>query len=186
MKLRTKLKLFAFLIIAALAITLALVLIPPPAKTAMPGLTILDSRLQLTQCRISYGMEHRSDQHPLATTLRRKILVLKARLLHRPPPIFAGSVFGDTFTNSLTLVLTYNWNSNPTNLAVEMLDTATNHYRTLDHGHSWVSDQVTTVGSGIYAVQCPTPPPPGDYEFQILLGSNGPPVAKYKTTLNLK
>ena len=190
MKFCTRFKLFAVLALAAICITLAVVLVPPTAKPVIPGLTILDSRLHVDDCRISYGKSHSSIDdsrlHALVMDARQILIRFHARLFSQPRPVLLGSVRSGTGTNAVALVVRYTWNSAPTNLTVQMADAAGHHFPSRRNGFASMATSNVTVAVVINVIECPAPPPPRDYEFQILLGSNGPHVAKYKTTLNLK
>ncbi len=185
MNFRTRLKLLALVVIATLSIALTLLLIPP-GNHSIPGLTVLDSQLKIYDCFLSYGTIHSTVPHPLLTEVRERIWAVKNRFFHSPVALHFGAMPVPTGSNAVVLVLNLAWKSSPTNFFVEMKDAA---------GHSYPTHlELSCVGVFSNAfnaciartVECPTPPPRGDYEFQILLGSNGPPVAKYKTTLNFR
>jgi len=195
MRLRTRLKLVFFLLIATILIGLVIVFVPAPAKRAIPGLTILDSKLKVYDCFVSYGPIHYTVQHPLLTETREKIWAMNNRLFHSPIPLHFGVMLAPTGTNAVALVFNLAWDfsstnfsaaSASTNFPVYMTDAAGRFYPTHFELQAGGATSNVFYASIIRSVQCPTPPPPGDYEFQILLCSNGPAIAKYKTTLNLR
>ena len=190
MKPRTSLKFFAVLAIGAICLALAWLLIAPH-NPSIPGLTILDPRLRVVDCHVSYGTEHCTDLHPAMAELHRKFSYLQARVLNRPIPVLFDRLDGHSRTNALTIACNGFWDSPQSNICFEMTDAAGHRYPTellIGAGSVWGTSSWSnmTLISVIRAVDCPASLPPGDYEFQVLLGSNGPPLAKYKTSLKLK
>ena len=171
------------IIVAALAVGLTICLVP--AGKAIDGLTVLDSRLHLLACQAKYAKEFEYRPKGLRAILNRFGIPTpgKSKL-----PLSQG-VLAYSRSNQVGFVFAYDAVlSQRTNFAVEVMDPTGKIHPTqmIAFSLTWENTGSNSTGSYAMTMESPDVPRSGEYEFRILLKSNGPVLAKYLTKLEIK
>jgi len=181
-------KLSSTRVVIALAAAVVIVLVAlclAPRGKHMPGLTVSDARIKALDCRVEYGSNFVYHPQGLKVFLRRYGIPID-RLT---PTVTPFDTTAETGTNAVVLIFAFEARFyQQTYFVAEMSDGGGRVFPMRFSSMSLAHRQGQTWSAGEYfwALDGPTPPPMGEYEFRILSSTNGTVLARYKTRLDFK